>query len=385
MFDVAIVGAGPAGLHTACRLTSYGLDVVLLDGQVRVGERAICSGVIGEEAFARFDLPTRSVLATIHCIQAISPEGRTLEHRTAAPLARVVEKGAFNRELASRAASAGVQIWCGRPVESIEREKRSVALRFRCPGERTETLKARFAVIASGANYSLNTILGLAKPREFLRAIQADVYLGGTHALYPTQVFVGRSVAPGAFGWNIPLGNGRARVGLVSVLDPRPYFDALLSKIAPGFDMGPVKVSQKSIGQAPVGRCVADNVIAIGEAAGHVKTTTGGGIHYGLLSAEFAADVILRAFRDGSFTARRLEDFERYWRKAFGHELLTGYFARKLAAGLSDSLIEKIFADVKATNLLVRLNGSLKFDWHHRALLTTVRSLLTPSGTLRIP
>jgi hypothetical protein len=35
-----------------------------------------------------------------------------------------------------------------------------------------------------------------------------------------------------------------------------------------------------------------------------------------------------------------------------------------------------------ATNLLVRLNGRLKFDWHHRALLATLRAFLTPPGGL---
>ena len=71
--------------------------------------------------------------------------------------------------------------------------------------------------------------------------------------------------------------------------------------------------------------------VAAGEAAGHIKTTTGGGIYYGLLSAELVADVVTRAFRTSSFSSRTLGEFERYWRSAFGNELMVGYFARKLA------------------------------------------------------
>ena len=129
---------------------------------------------------------------------------------------------------------------------------------------------------------------------------------------------MGRSVAPGAFGWKIPLGHGRVRVGLMCWEEPRPYFSALLQRVAPGLERGEAKFRQKAIGQMPVGNCVAERVVAIGEAAVHVKTSTGGGIYFGLLSAEMAAEVILRAFQKGDFSVHTLGEFERFWRTAFG-------------------------------------------------------------------
>src|SRR5208283_2530076 len=109
-------------------------------------------------------------------------------------------------------------------------------------------------------------------------------------------------------------------------------------------------------GQGGVGNCIAKRMVAIGEAAAHVKTTTGGGIYFGLLSAEMAADVILRAFRKGDFSVHTLGEFERFWRAAFGLELWTGYLARKVAARLSDSLIERVFDRANGIDLLSRLN-----------------------------
>ena len=381
MKDVVIVGGGPAGLHAASRLAAWGLDVVVLEAQSRIGARAICSGVIGEEAFARFDLPTRAVLTNIHCIQAISPAGSKLEHRATSRLARVVNKGEFNRAMGERAVAAGAEIRLGQRVETIEREKHGVCLSFRSPGDGRQSVRARVVIIASGVDYSFNRSLGLAMPREFLPAVQADVELPSNgNPTPPTKVYVGREVAPGAFGWQIPLGKGSVRVGVMSTHNPRPYFMALLRRIAPELDGSRVKICQKGIAQAPVGRCVTDRIVAVGECAGHVKTSTGGGIYYGLMSAEFLAQVVVRAFRKGHFTADAFGDFERYWRTAFGSELLVGYFARKLASSFTDNQIERIFASANASDFLGRLNGRLKFDWHRGAFLAALRSLVRLPG-----
>jgi digeranylgeranylglycerophospholipid reductase len=380
MRDVVVVGAGPAGLYAAYRLASAGLGVTVLDAQERVGENAICSGVIGEEAFARFGLPGRPVLNRIYSIRAVSPAGKTLEYRSSTPLARVVDKAEFNRELASLARSAGAELCSGRVVDSVGREKPEAVLQFRCRRGARGKMGARVAVIASGVGGSLNGPLGLVRPREFLRAVQADIPLGKDGAANPTEVYVGRSVAPGAFGWKIPLGHGRVRVGLMCQKEPRPYFNALLQRVAPGLDKSEIQIRQKAIGQMPVGKCVAERIVAIGEAAVHVKTSTGGGIYFGLLSAEMAAEVILRAFRKGDFSVRTLGEFERYWRGAFGIELWAGYLARRLTARLSDRLIEGAFERAEGIDLLHGLKGNLDFDWHRRAIETSIRGLFGPAA-----
>jgi flavin-dependent dehydrogenase len=167
----------------------------------------------------------------------------------------------------------------------------------------------------------------------------------------------------------------------MSVEDPRPYFSALLQKVAPGLDGSEAKVRQKAIGQMPVGNCVGERIVVIGEAAAHVKTSTGGGIYFGLLSAEMATQVILRAFRKREFSVHTLGEFERFWRAAFGLELWTGYLARKLAGRLCDSFVERAFDRAKGINLLSGLNGNLNFDWHHKAMLASIRGLFaTPAG-----
>ena len=144
------------------------------------------------------------------------------------------------------------------------------------------SLRAQVAVITTGVNGSLNHALGLAHPRQFLRALQAEMSLPPNGHGNATRVFVGQGVAPGAFGWEIPLGNNRWRVGLMTEDNPDPYFrQARPESCAPNRHFN-LRIDRKGIAQAAVGRCVVERVIAAGEAAGHIKTTTGGGIYYGL-------------------------------------------------------------------------------------------------------
>jgi geranylgeranyl reductase family protein len=378
--DVVVIGAGPAGIQASYLLAQAGLDVVLFEAQSRVGDKAICSGVVGDEAFARFDLPRRPILSAIRCIQAISPGGKKLEHRTEAPLAQVVDKAEFNRALAQRALKAGVQLRLGCWVNSLQIQKHSVETAYQPEDGGPASLQARIAIITTGVNGALNQSLGLAQPRHFLRARQTEITLPPNGHGTATRVFVGQRVAPGAFGWEIPLGHNRWRVGLMTERDPEPYFAQLVRRVAPNVDYATLRIDRKGIAQASQGRCVADRVLAAGEAAGHIKTTTGGGIYYGLLSAELVAHVVKRAFRRGNFGPETLGEFERYWRSRFGNELMVGYFARRLASHFSDAQIDRMFDVMNSTNLLVRLNGRLKFDWHHRALLATLRTLLTLPG-----
>jgi flavin-dependent dehydrogenase len=235
--DVVVIGAGPAGIHAAYLLAQAGLDVLLLEAQSRIGEKAICSGVVGDEAFPRFDLPTQPILSDIRCIQAISPGGKKLEYRTDAPLAQVVDKAEFNRCLAQRAVNAGVELQLGCWVNSLQVEKHSVEVQYRHTETGPAALRAQVAIITTGVNGSLNHALGLAHPRQFLRAVQAEMSLPPNGHGNATRVFVGQAVAPGAFGWEIPLGNNRWRVGLMTEENPDPYFAILVQRIAPNTDL----------------------------------------------------------------------------------------------------------------------------------------------------
>ena len=121
----------------------------------------------------------------------------------------------------------------------------------------------------------------------------------------------------------------------------------------------------------PLSKTYADRVLVVGEAAGQVKPTTGGGIYYGLLCADIAAGVLHQAFLAGNFSAAILSAYQKKWWARLNRELTIGYWAQALLARLSNNHIERLFhlASKKGVSELITTGCSFSFDWHSRLLL----------------
>src|SRR5207247_1338905 len=90
---------------------------------------------------------------------------------------------------------------------------------------------------------------------------------------------------------------------------------------------------------APVRRSYASRVLAVGDAAGLVKPTTGGGIYYGLLSGRIAADVLAEALARDGLDAGALAAYETRWRARLGPDIRAGLAFRAAAAPLDDRAV----------------------------------------------
>jgi flavin-dependent dehydrogenase len=124
----------------------------------------------------------------------------------------------------------------------------------------------------------------------------------------------------------------------------------------------------------PPSKTYGQRLLVVGTAAGQVKPTTGGGIYYGLLCADIAADHLHRALIADDLSARNLSRYERDWKKKLGRELRIGYWARKVYEHLDDKQIEKIFDIIQSSGILDDLQKAedLSFDWHGGAIFRVI-------------
>jgi flavin-dependent dehydrogenase len=115
-------------------------------------------------------------------------------------------------------------------------------------------------------------------------------------------------------------------------------------------------------------------VLAIGDAAGLAKPTTGGGVYYSLLSAELAAATIGEALDSGDSSAGFLSRYQTAWRAVLGSEIRTGTMFRTFASQLSDAQIDEAFQLVAREPIARLIRDHAAFNWHRSIILALWRS-----------
>jgi digeranylgeranylglycerophospholipid reductase len=128
IFDVAVVGGGPSGLHAASLLAQKGLSVLVAEKKNEIGSNVICTGIVGKELFEEFSLPTGSIIRDLQAVKIVSSSGNTLSYRHPDPFACVVDRQAFDQALADQAEAAGARIQLGTSATDITVGKDSVEI-----------------------------------------------------------------------------------------------------------------------------------------------------------------------------------------------------------------------------------------------------------------
>jgi digeranylgeranylglycerophospholipid reductase len=247
-------------------------------------------------------------------------------------------------------------------------------LEVRCNGTGTRALHAQVVVLACGFSPSLTARAGLGAIPDFAIGAQARVELKN---LAEAELYLGRDVAPGFFAWAVPTGEGEGLVGLLARRGARPRLETLLSRLHEAGKLaapaGPVL--QAPVPLRPLRRSYGPRLLVVGDAAGHVKPTSGGGIYYSLLGAEFAAQTIVRAAGQGDFSRRGLSTYEELWKKRLAREFRVGHWARRIFERLSDPEIEEILDAVVANGVheTVLRSEQYAFDWHARVILDSLQ------------
>jgi digeranylgeranylglycerophospholipid reductase len=373
MLDIAIVGGGPGGLYAAGQLARRGFDVAVFEEHLAAGEPVHCTGVLALEAFDELDVPRECILNPLTTARFFGPSGRSFEYTSPQPEAVVIDRAAFDRILCERAEAAGAQIHAETRVADIQASDRAVII---VTAGACATIEARACVLACGANYTLQRRLGLGMASFHLQSAQIEL-----PARQPgdTEIHFGSDVAPKGFAWAVPVYRGGrpfARVGLMCEGSAHEYFDRFLAKIGPRWQIGSPSPDgspaprSKVLPLGPIERTYATRLLAVGDAAGLVKPTTGGGIYYSLLSGGLAADVLAGALRRDDLGESSLAAYEQRWRALLGDELSAQTTLRKIANDLSDEEIESLFELARSNGIMPIIRRTATFNRHRNLILS---------------
>lgn len=377
-WDVIVIGAGPAGLAAARTLAAERRSVLVLEEHEQVGDPVHCTGVLGLEAFDELALPRDTICTVIRSARFHGASGRSILVEGGEAAAAVVDRGRFDRALADSTARAGAVIARGARVQqlTVSPSEVTVSVADAATGADVRRLRSRACVIACGAQYRFNRQLGLGIPRAYLQSAQIETEFPTVDAV---EIDLSRTLAPRGFGWLVPFqrdGRSMARIGLMASDGAAGRFRQYTETLARrhGADAVSSTPRLKVLPLAPVKRTFSDRVLAVGDAAGLAKPTTGGGIYYGLLSGELAGTVLADALRRDRTDAATLRAYETGWQSRLGPELRTGLAFRTLAARFDDRAVEALIELAAIDGIVPLLRRTANFNWHRTAALALLRN-----------
>jgi geranylgeranyl reductase family protein len=370
MYDIIVVGGGPAGSRIAGLLAEKGHHVLVLE-RLEAPRAKCCTGIIGIECVETFNIPDSVILRRVNSASLFSPSGKRLHVYRDETQAVILDRAAFDASMRARAERAGAEYRGGARATDIKLETDGVAV-IMSACEKESRLKCKCAVIACGFETALLQRLGLGAFKDFAYGAQAEVEIARDDEV---KVSFG-DMAPGFFAWLVPVTPSRARAGLLTRGKPGEYLQKWLESLKAAGEIvsADVQLSFGAIPLKPLARTYNERLLVVGDAAGQVKPTSGGGIYYGLLCADIAARTLLGALAENDFSALRLSAYEKAWRAKLGQELRNGYWARKMFERLSGINIDRLFKLAKAMGIeeAVSISKGISFDWHSR----TIKQLL---------
>lgn len=368
--DVIVIGGGPGGLFAAARLAERGHDTLLVEEHAEVGRPVHCTGILAREAFPEFGLSNGSILNALSHVRFNSPSGLQVDYDPTGVDAVVVDRAVFDEEIASRAVAAGARIRAGQRVTRLTTDDSGVTVTV----SSGETLQARTAVLACGASYAFQRQLGLGMPSVYLASAQLELPASRAGDV---EVFFGSQVAPAGFAWAVPVLRGEeyyVRVGLMCDGDAGYYFARLLDRVRGTFGITAaegIQPRRRLLPLATIRRTYADRIIAVGDAAGLVKPTTGGGIYYSLFSADLAAGFLHDALVRDDVSEARLSGYEAAWRERLNAEFRSQLALRMLAQRLSDGEVDSLFSLAQTDGIMPLVYKTAQFN-RHRDLIAAL-------------
>jgi geranylgeranyl reductase family protein len=359
-------------------LASQGYAVTVIDSRQQVGEK-LCTGIVGRECTSRFPIDPALVYREAFSAEVVAPAAGHVRFETATPQAHIIDRAAYVASFAHRAQAAGAKYLLGHRVLRAAPEPDGVTVVTDGGSHR-----ARSLVLAAGFASPLTRQLGLGTVSDYVTGVQAEV---STNGVTEVEVYLGHDVAPGFFSWLVPTSPGRAFAGLLV----RQHAQAHLARFIQrqqrvGKITGVIRdAASWGIPLRPLRRTFQDRVLVVGDAAGQVKPTTGGGIYYSLLASEIASQVLAEALAADDLSAARLSRYQRRWKRLLSRELEVGYSARRLFEFLSDQQIGSLVYQAANNGIHADLLSSVdtSFDWHSR-LIGKVLGHPVLGGALRL-
>ena len=336
--EVAVIGAGTAGLLTARRLAELGVATTVYDQKKKPGFPVNASGILSIGGLNSLKIDYRKAITNELKGTILHVGGEKMRVVSENPIAYVLDRLKLNELCMEGCEKAGVNVKTGSKIDNHALDQFS---------------RDRIIVGADGVVSTVARHFGFPPIEKHILTYREEYNYNLFEDNSLVELFFDNKILPGFFGWICPNAKNMAEIGVgidSKHGNSKAAFDRFvrIERIKDIIEEGRLIASGASMIPLALRKHFVDEkreILLVGDAAGQVKPTTGGGVIFGGNGAMLAAEVISRHIRGGA----KLRDYEKGWRKEFQKEISLHSLFYRMYSSMSRRQLERVIRIARVT------------------------------------
>jgi geranylgeranyl reductase family protein len=367
-FDICIIGGSIAGNYLSYLLSKTNLKIAVIEEHKNIGLPLQCAGIISQKLSKIIKLPKEVVLNRVKVAKIVAPQGKYIKiSSTENPY--IIDRVALDRFFFKKGkTSENIHYFFNEKFKSFKYidKKNQLSLRIET-SERI--LEAKLLIGCDGPLSSVASSCGIKNKNLYATQIR----ISGNFDENEAAMYFNPKWKE-LFGWIVPEGNGKFRIGLASSQNLKKNFQNFLKQLK----LNSNKKIDKQGGLIPYGtmnKLAFNNILLLGDSAGQVKATTGGGIIMLLTAAKYAVNCIQKCFKNNSFSKKFIKKhYESPCILSIGKELKTHFLIRLILERLTEKDFEELFRILRTTKMEYIINLYSDMDFPKRFIFKFLRN-----------
>lgn len=305
-YQVTIIGGGVVGSYLAFKLSEEGIDNCLIDKRAEFGKKS-CSGVVSERirGFSGFE---KFIENELNQLQVKFPDS-SLELNTDT---LVLNRNKLDPFLIDKASSAGTDIIKGTKATKMS-SKGGIEVETD-----SKSVNSKILIDCSGTNSFLERNKGFKNEKEVYAS--ALTRIEDESISNRSKIFLDKRYSSSFFAWIIPR-REKTEYGVITKKNALNSLNKFLNDLEVEKNeviTNPIQIPKNTSSLDTVW----DNSIAVGESACQVKPLSGGGIIYGLISADIAKEAVLKSLEEEKFNKNFLKrEYQDKWKEEIAESI----------------------------------------------------------------
>lgn len=342
MYDVIVVGAGPAGATCARMCAREGLKTLLLDKEAFPRQKP-CAGAVSLKALSLLDFPLPDDVIEKECFGVqVRYHNRSISVRKQERIGVLVSRDRFDRFLADKSVADGVQFLEGERAVDIVETRDTVSV-----STEKARYETRFLIGADGIHsLAARSVRPPFQKDEMVLALVCNSRADDDVIDKRLQniITVDFGIAPLGYGWLFPH-RGYFSMGVAGLASEFPEPRETLSQYGRSLQVKLEAIHGHFIPLGGIKRKIASRrILLVGDAAGFADPFHGEGIVHAILSGKLAAGAVIDSLKHGNETAGAASRYTRECERLIRKQLRVSLYLARLLDRFP-SLFIRIFFD----------------------------------------